>query len=124
MEKLIIEGTRKTPSVNLNPSGLLRIEGRSIPEDTRIFYKSIKLWIEEYLRSPAELTTFDIAFEYLNSGTSKYMVEILTLLRELVQNGHKLKINWYYEDGDDDILERGEYFSSILDLPISLIETE
>jgi hypothetical protein len=41
-----------------------------------------------------------------------------------VQNGHQLKINWYYEDGDDDILERGEYFSSILDLPISLIETE
>jgi hypothetical protein len=124
MEKLLIEGTRKTPAVNLNPTGMLRIEGRSIPEDTRIFYKSIKLWIEEYMRSPAELTVFDIAFEYLNSGTSKYMVEILTLLRELVQNGHQLKINWYYEDGDDDILERGEYFSSILDLPISLIETE
>jgi hypothetical protein len=33
-------------------------------------------------------------------------------------------VNWYYEEGDDDILERGEYYSSILDLEINFIETD
>ena len=35
-----------------------------------------------------------------------------------------LKINWVFEEGDDDILERGEYYASILDLDISFIEIE
>jgi hypothetical protein len=33
----------------------------------------------------------------------------------------KFIVNWYYEDGDEDILERGEYFASVLDVPINLI---
>jgi hypothetical protein len=36
---------------------------------------------------------------------------------------HKKYIfNWYYEVGDEDILERGEYFSSILDVPFNFIK--
>jgi hypothetical protein len=34
----------------------------------------------------------------------------------------KFIINWYYEEGDEDILERGEYFSSILDVPVNIIK--
>ena len=37
---------------------------------------------------------------------------------------YDLKINWVYEEGDDDILERGEYYASILDLRINFIEIE
>ncbi len=124
MNKLIIEGTRKTPKVMLNPSGNLRIEGRSIPEDAKLFFNAIVDWIKDYVSSPGTKTTFDIAFEYLNSGTSKYVLEILSVLKELTQKNHQLTVNWYYEEGDDDILERGEYYSSILDIKINFIETE
>jgi hypothetical protein len=31
----------------------------------------------------------------------------------------KFVVNWYYEEGDEDILERGEYFSSVLDIPFN-----
>jgi len=124
MDKLIIEGTRKTPIVMLNPSGNFRIEGRSIPEDAKLFYNSIVDWIKAYVASPGPKTTIDIAFEYLNSGTSKYILEILTVLKELTLINHPLTVNWYYEEGDDDILERGEYYSSILDIKINFIETE
>lgn len=124
MNSLFFDSTRKTPAIVLDPSGSLRIAGRSIPEDARIFYSEIINWIEEYLKEPAEFTTLDVAFEYLNSGTSKRVLEILTLLKELQLNGNKLSINWHYEEGDDDILERGEYFASILDIKINFIETE
>jgi hypothetical protein len=34
----------------------------------------------------------------------------------------KVFINWFYEEGDEDILERGEYLSSVLDVPFNFIE--
>jgi hypothetical protein len=124
MDKFYLEGTRKTPKISLDPNGILRIEGRSIPEDARSFYNEVIDWVEEYLVSPPKATIIDIAFEYLNSGTSKSMLEILTLLKGLLQNGNILTINWYFEEGDDDIQERGEYFASILGVKINFIETE
>lgn len=124
IEPLFIESTRKTPAVTLDPNGLIKIQGRSIPEDASIFYKGIVKWIKEYIALGKETTRVDLKFEYLNSGTSKYVLQILNALKELPKEGNKLIINWYYEDGDDDILERGEYFSSILELKINLIEME
>ena len=124
IELLLIEATRKTPAVTLDPNGLLKIQGRSIPEDASIFYAEVVKWINAYIPLGKETTRIDLKFEYLNSGTSKYILQILKALKELQQDGHKLIINWYYEDGDDDILERGEYYSSILDIKINLIEME
>ena len=33
----------------------------------------------------------------------------------------KYIINWYYEEGDEDILEKGEYISSVLNIPFNYI---
>ena len=124
LEPLNIEETRKTPEVRLDPDGYIRFEGRSIPEDASLFFDDIIDWLQKYLTLAKERTTIDIALEYLNSGTSKYMLQILKILKELNLAGHKLIVNWYYEEGDDDILERGEYYASILDIEINYIETE
>jgi len=110
--------------ISLDINGTFRIEGRSIPEDASLFYARVVEWIEKYLRINNPVTTIDIALEYLNSGTSKYILQILKLLKESEDNDHKLFVNWYYETGDDDILERGEYYSAILDLNVKFIETE
>lgn len=123
-EAIFIEETRKTPEVNLDPKGSLHFEGRSIPEDASLFYDRIIEWIHEYIPVANNTTTIHIALEYLNSGTSKYMLQILKLLKDPPRNDHKLIVNWYYEEGDDDILERGEYYESILGIKINYIETE
>jgi hypothetical protein len=52
------------------------------------------------------------------------MLQILKLLKDPPGDHHKLIVNWYYEEGDDDILERGEYYESILGIKINYIETE
>jgi hypothetical protein len=119
LEPLIIQETRKTPMVKLDPDGKLFIEGRSIPEDAGLFYENILDWISRYSASPKQTTTIDIALEYLNSGTSKYMLQVLKRLKDLAVNDKKIKVNWYYEEGDDDIVERGEYYASILDIEIN-----
>ena len=124
LDSLYIEGTRKTPFVSMNADGIFRIEGRSIPEDASLFFDGIVEWLERYLSSPKTQTQVDIALEYLNSGTSKFILQILKMLKDTSSPGHKLIVNWFYEEGDDDILERGEYYASILDIKINYIETE
>ncbi len=124
MELVSLESTRKTPNVLLDPSGRIRIGGRSIPEDASKFYDNILNWVLDYCHTPSDSTVVDIELEYFNSGSAKFVMQILRELSELLVEGRDLKVNWYYEEGDDDILERGEYYSSILDLEINFIETD
>lgn len=124
MDRLEFQPTQKTPYVLLDPSGMLRFKGRSIPEDVSLFYEDILDWILAYTSSPAQSTQVVVEMEYLNSGTSKYMLRILKKLKEVDNDGFELKIKWVYEEGDDDILERGEYYASILDLKIEFVEVE
>jgi hypothetical protein len=124
MDLVSLESTRKTPNVLLDPSGRIRIGGRSIPEDASKFYDNILNWVLDYCHTPSDSTVVDIELEYFNSGSAKFVMQILRELSELLTEGRDLKVNWYYEEGDDDILERGEYYSSILDLEINFIETD
>jgi hypothetical protein len=124
MELVSLESTKKTPNVLLDPSGRIRIGGRSIPEDASRFYDNILNWVLDYCHTPSDSTVVDIELEYFNSGSAKFVMQILRELSELISEGKNLKVNWYYEEGDDDILERGEYYSSILDLEINFIETD
>jgi hypothetical protein len=124
MDNLLIESTKKTPEIAFHPDGRFRISGRSIPEDASKFYDDLFDWVYNYSQSPAETTTVDIELEYFNSGSSKALLHILRALAEIAHKGHKLTINWYYEEGDDDIMERGEYYESILEIKFNFIETD
>jgi hypothetical protein len=124
MELVTLEGTKKTPEVTLDPAGKIKLGGRSIPEDASKFFNAILAWVVEYASFPKDSTKVDIALEYFNSGSAKYVMQILRELSEIKMNGKELIVNWYYEEGDDDILERGEYYASILNLDINFIETE
>jgi hypothetical protein len=124
MELVTLEGTKKTPAVTLDPMGKIRFGGRSIPEDASKFYEDILAWIMEYCSAPKDTTKVEIELEYFNSGSAKYVMQILRELSELKENNKELIVNWYYEEGDDDILERGEYYASILGIDINFIEIE
>jgi hypothetical protein len=121
MEPIFIDGTNRTPFVSMDPSGKFRIRGRSIHENPSKFFEPIIGWVENYLSTPNDTTVFDIELEYFNSGSSRYILDILRLLKENKAN-KKLIINWYYEDGDDDLLERGQYYESILNIKFNFIE--
>ena len=89
-----------------------------------MFFGKVVEWLEEYTSTPRDKTTIDVVLEYLNSGTSKFILLILKQLSEFSSENHTLIVNWFYEEGDDDILERGEYYASLLDIKINYIETE
>lgn len=124
MERVVIESTKKTPNIVLDPEGLIKMSGRSIHEDPAKFFDPLVYWIQGYCSNPKEVTTVEIQLEYFNSGSAKYILSILQILTGLTAKGLKLVINWFYEVGDDDILERGEYYASILDTNFNFIEFE
>lgn len=124
MKKIYLEPTDKTPAVVLDPSGLIRIRGRSIHEDPDKYFMPLLEWVEEYCSNPRDVTRVEIAMEYFNSSSAKYILTMLQMITELLEKGHQVQINWMYEEGDDDILERGQYYSSVLQVPFQFKETE
>lgn len=122
MEGKKIEATKKTPEVYLGPEGVIKIWGRSISEDAKGFYDEVNEWIDEYLKSPADVTSVEVTLEYFNSASAKQIIMILQKLLLLTLQHKKLNVNWFYEEGDEDILEKGEYFSNILNLKFNFIE--
>ena len=123
MESISIEGTTKTPSVKLNPeSGVIEIKGRSIPENSIEFYRPIIEWLDEYAKNPNKDTTVNVQLEYFNTSSSKCILDIFKKLESLKKARNEVVINWYYEEDDEDMLESGEDYESIIRVPFKMIE--
>ncbi len=123
MESLEIEGTQKTPLVEFDPvKGLLEIKGRSIPENSIEFYKPLVDWLEEYSGVAVEKTVVNVHLEYFNTSSSKCILDVFKKLEVIQKSKNEVLINWYYEEDDEDMLEAGEDYESIIRVPFKMIE--
>ena len=120
----IISSTINTPEVILDPKGTIKLIGRLIPENPLDFFITIEEWINEYFNNPAEITCVEIYLEYINSAGSKNLLKIIHKITHihLKKNKKKFVISWYYNDEDEDMLEKGRFFSSDLDVPFNFIK--
>jgi hypothetical protein len=124
MKDLILKKSPTTPLVHFNATkGILNLEGRSIPEDPGLFFNVLMDWVKEYFLNPQELTKIEINLEYVNSGSSKYLLAMLHLVQEYFITGHNCVIDWYYEEDDESLLELGEHFKNSIKIPFNMIET-
>jgi len=125
MENLKLEGSAKTPTVQFDAaSGTLELKGRSIPENSVEFYKPLNDWIDTYGGSPKEITTVDIKLEYFNTSSSKCILDLFKQLEGLNGKGTEVKVNWYFEEDDEDMEEAGEDYQAIINIPFKMIEVE
>jgi hypothetical protein len=122
MQELRIAPTKNTPEIILNPDGVFKIRGRSIHENVTDFFAPVEDWMTSYILVPAEVTCVDLNLEYFNSASAKVLIHLLQKLTYVTLKHKKFIFNWYYEDGDEDIYERGEYFASVLDVPFNFIK--
>lgn len=123
MEDLFLKKTFNSPEVEfIANTGELSMEGRSIPEDPGEFFERLIDWINEYFLSPAETTVFSIKLEYINSGSSKYMLELLRIMKINHDSGKDVKIKWFFEEGDESIEELGTHYENTIQIPFEHIE--
>ena len=123
MNDLYLKKTFNSPEVAFIASrGELLVEGRSIPEDPGDFFDRLILWLNDYFLDPAEQTVMNIKLEYINSGSSKYMLELLRILKVNHEKGRKILVKWYYEEGDESIEELGQHYEQTMQIPFEIIE--
>ena len=125
MESIAIEGTTKTPTVIFDAEqSALYIKGRSIPENSIEFYKPLIDWIDQYSSAAAAATIVNIQLEYFNTSSSKCILDVFKKLEGINKNGSAVRVKWFYEKDDEDMLEAGEDYQAIIDLPFEMIELE
>jgi hypothetical protein len=118
MNDLYIEKTNNTPLIKFVAStGIFTIEGRSIPEDPTAFYSKLYSCLVEYYKSPQPITEFHFIMEYINSGSSKALLDIFRYIKEQYDLGHQCIIYWYSEEDDESILELGQHYQFTFKLP-------
>jgi len=131
MENLHIEPTEITPKVNFDiKKKEFELSGISRPEDVVAFYESIIIKVEEYIEqvlkneSTIKNILFNLIFDltYINSASSKYILQILDLFKKIIIKGATVHCTWYYEDLDDQILEDGEDLSDVIKMEFDFVE--
>ena len=125
MEVINIKGTEDTPNVVLDKeNGHFEISGRSLPEDVNMFFEPIMDWIDEYAEDPLDNTVFDFKLEYFNTASSKVILDILLKFEEIVENGKEVTIKWHYHEDEEDMLEAGEEYADIVEIPFEYVVLE
>ena len=121
MEPIKVHETSYTPEINLDRDrSRFEFYGKSYPEDPNEFYEPIVNWFKLYVVKPNRETNVIFKLDYFNTSSSKKIIDILTILKEVHRQKKQIIIHWYYRTGDDDMYETGETFSEIVNLPFKL----
>ena len=131
MDNLIINGTDFTPKVAfLAEAGHLELSGISRPEDVAGFYEELLQWLGEFeefvLKSEHKYEVQELRFifnmSYFNSSSSKFIIQMLRHVKNLIDQGIDIKIDWFYEEGDEKMMEDGEDLADAVELEFNYIE--
>ncbi len=130
MENLFIEPTEFSPKIIFDVKDRkFELVGISRPEDVINFYESIIYKVENYINRMINEHgdfngfKFHLKFDlsYMNSASSKYILQILDHFKQLFKKGAEINVDWYYDDIDDQIFEDGEDLSDVIKIPFNLI---
>jgi hypothetical protein len=121
MEKHIIqEELKNCPGIAYYPdSDKLELVGRSIPENPELIFRRLDEWLTIHFEKNNTLDV-EIQLEYINSGSSKYLYEILKRLTGFLKSGKKVEIKWLYEEDDEAMLELGEHYRDSAGIPLKI----
>lgn len=94
-------------------TGVFEIAGRSLSDNAPAFYKPVLAWLHDYAADPNPETAFAFRLEYINTASSKVVLELLGILQRI----EGAKVLWYFQDEDEDMEETGEEFSELVNVP-------
>lgn len=121
MEKIVIqEELKNCPGIIYYPdANKLELVGRSIPENPELIFRRLDDWITIHFDKNKDLNV-TIQLEYINSGSSKYLYEILKRLTGFGRSGNTVKLQWLYEEDDEAMLELGEHYRDTAGIPLQI----
>ncbi len=117
-----IKETVDSPKILLDAEkATFLIDGPSYPEDAYDVYDHVLDWVRQndYPLNGELICHFK--FNVLSSTSRKMVYEILLELEKLHEINGSIHINWHFEKFDEDMLEVGEDFSEIVNIPFKLL---
>jgi hypothetical protein len=121
MTPLELPATDTTPLVRFDAaSSTLRIEGESYPENVSDFYAPVFAWLREFLAGKPSFKVV-LAFSYLNTSSTKALLDLLLQLDDYHRAGGKVEVEWHYRPALEVMQEAGEEFGEDLSLPYRLV---
>jgi hypothetical protein len=118
MDNLFLLETDDSPKVSFtHDSGKLEISGKSLPEDVSTFYRPILDWLNKYAQKPQNETELTFKLSYFNTASSKLLLDILTILEKMNEEGKSVLVNWYYPEYDEDMRDAGVEYSEMVEVP-------
>lgn len=124
MNRLDIPRTTSTPQITFAPAtNRLLLRGESYPENSFSFYAPLFAWLKEHLATGLPLT-LDIDIDYMNSSSTKCMLDLLDLLEEEFGKGGKVAIVWRYDRENPRSLDLAEEFREEVSLPFAVVAND
>jgi len=124
MEDLNIERTDQSLEVRFDNTGELLISGISTPDNVTNFYTPLFNWLKEFSKTNPERIKLEMFIDYLNTSSTRVIIEFLIMFSELKSKGTELNIIWKYEEDDEDMLELGEEISLVSKLDMTFESVE
>lgn len=119
-----------SPRIELDPDkNMFEFSGESRPENVRSFYLPVLEWLEGYAdelsaKESKDPLVINFNFEYFNSTSAKYILDIFKSLFSIHENGNEVLIRWHFEEDDEDMYEVGMEMSRMSRLPFEYVKVE
>ena len=132
MKSLIIEATKNTPKIILDPGkNVFEISDVSGPENVQTFYYPVLEWLEKFktkivdeknfIYDKVNPLNFKIKLSYFNSSSAKFLYDILNVFKDIQTESQHVKIYWFFQKGDVDMKEAGEDMSEMVGIPFHYV---
>lgn len=103
------------PTINFVKGSVITISGRSYYADPRSKYDELLKEIEEHKAGPKKIEIV-VDLEMFNTPSAKKLLEVFKSLES-----EESKVIWMYEEDDEDMLEAGQDYESIVKLPFEFV---
>jgi len=121
MSPLTVDPTKSSPLVKFQPeSGFLEIRGESYPENSQEFYAPLIAWLDQYLSEASDSVVFRAGLSYMNTSSTKYMIEMLDRLENAVEKGMDVRVEWYCDPDNARALDTVEELKEDFSMPFTI----
>lgn len=116
-----IPATKSSPQVGFRQEeGVLTVSGECYPENSFAFFDPIFNWLHTELPNMENLH-LQVKIPYMNSSSTKCMLDLLDLLADFPRHGCSARVTWYYDKDNDRAFELAEEFSDDVEVPFEIV---
>jgi hypothetical protein len=117
---LLLNKTSKTPLINFDFNDKkLTIVGICVPENAKEFFSPLFTALDNFKNNYSAIY-IEIQLDYFNTSSSKELLNFLIEVSKLRKHQFKeVKVEWIYLSDDDEMLEAGQIFEDMVDLPFA-----